>query len=361
MSRKRIKVNLPSGETIWLTGDTYDDAFANGLARFGNVQKQTPSKSGTTLRTFVDEVYFPAFIQGLAPTTIDNYNQYLNLNILPFMGDMDLAEINVATVQQFYDWMAHAAERGRKKNLNKKSIERISGLLGKIFRVAVEMKYIDETPIKKTLLRNNGEPAGHHKALSIADVDIVKQGIPSLKDERQRLYMALLVYAGMRPQEVLGLRWECIFFDEGYCSIERTVIYPNKTATIVQERGKTELSIRTVILPEAALQILRHTRKKKGYIIHGRTSEDPASYSTFKRTYTDAFRSLGMNGKYCNYDYRTTYGTELTENGFTSKQVADLMGHADTRMVETVYARRRHEGIMLHKEKLNEMNGKYVS
>ena len=36
----------------------------------------------------------------------------------------------------------------------------------------------------------------------------------------------------------------------------------------------------------------------------------------------------------------------MKESGKSSAQVADLMGHADTRMVERVYARTRHEGVM---------------
>ena len=44
----------------------------------------------------------------------------------------------------------------------------------------------------------------------------------------------------------------------------------------------------------------------------------------------------------------------------TSAQVADVMGHADTRMVETVYAPRRHEGIMKHKNTIELLNNNYA-
>ena len=44
----------------------------------------------------------------------------------------------------------------------------------------------------------------------------------------------------------------------------------------------------------------------------------------------------------------------------TSAQVADLMGHADTRMVETTYARTRHEGVMKHKYALENLNNFYA-
>ena len=44
----------------------------------------------------------------------------------------------------------------------------------------------------------------------------------------------------------------------------------------------------------------------------------------------------------------------------TSAQVADLMGHADTRMVGTVYARAREEGIKKRHGDLEKMNKQYA-
>lgn len=38
-----------------------------------------------------------------------------------------------------------------------------------------------------------------------------------------------------------------------------------------------------------------------------------------------------------------------------------MMGHADTRMVETVYARTRHEGIMKHRNMLDQLNQAYAT
>lgn len=74
-----------------------------------------------------------------------------------------------------------------------------------------------------------------------------------------------------------------------------------------------------------------------------------------QRTYRSAFEFLGIKG-YDNHDWRATYGTLLKEAGVTSAQVADLLGHADTRMVETVYAPRRYEGVMKHKDTVNALN-----
>ena len=357
--RRRYKVELESGDVVWMSGDSFGDAFRKGLNLYGQPAPE-PKRKAPTLKEFVDQTYRPSFIRGLAPKTVDTYEAYLKLNILPFLGEKKLDEITVATIQGFYDWMATAASRGRKKNLNEKTIERIGGLLSKIFRVAVEMNLIKESPIKKALLRNSGEPSGHYKAISREDMRRIKEAIPFLKVERERLYMALLAYAGMRPEEILGLRWNRVFLEEGYCQMVRTVTYATvegkNKSTVIRDVGKTKTSVRTVILPDAAIQVLKTASRKEGYVIGG---DKPLCYSAFKRTYERAFENLGMKGKCCNYDFRTTYGTELCEAGLTSKQVGDLMGHADTRMVETVYARSRHEGIMMQRNMLNRLNEKF--
>ena len=41
----------------------------------------------------------------------------------------------------------------------------------------------------------------------------------------------------------------------------------------------------------------------------------------------------------------------------TSAQVADLLGHQDTRMVETIYARTRHHSVMKQLEAIEQLNG----
>ena len=40
----------------------------------------------------------------------------------------------------------------------------------------------------------------------------------------------------------------------------------------------------------------------------------------------------------------------------SSALVADLLGHADTRMVETTYARARHEGIMKQRSEVEKLS-----
>lgn len=76
--------------------------------------------------------------------------------------------------------------------------------------------------------------------------------------------------------------------------------------------------------------------------------------------YRRAFSKLKIKGRFDNHDFRTTFGSQMKEMGLTAAQVADLMGHADTRMVETVYARARKSGIMKQRDAIESINSDYA-
>ena len=65
---------------------------------------------------------------------------------------------------------------------------------------------------------------------------------------------------------------------------------------------------------------------------------------------------LGISG-HTPYDFQTTFSTRAKESGQTSAQVADLLGHKDTRMVERIYARTRHHSVMNQLEIIEQING----
>lgn len=350
--RERIEVGKDeNGVSIfrWATGKNKRELLMNvarvmveyGLLKEITLEAKEPKKKTLTVKQFINEIYIPTFVERLGATTAENYRQYINNNIVPFMGSKRIDEVDVSTIQQFYDWMATARRRGRKKNLNKNTIERVGGLTRRIFKVAVEMGVIDDNPVKHTLLNIHAEEGSHHKALPDEEVRRIKRAIPLLSNRDERIYMGLLVYTGMRPEEVRGLCWENINLEKQYAMITQAVTYPTNSQPSIG-KPKTNHSARTVLLPTALIEILKPCAEEKGYICGGK---EPWCYSRATRTWKRAFANLGLEG-YCNYDFRTTYGTQLKEAGVSSAIVADLMGHADTRMVETIYAKTRHEGVI---------------
>jgi integrase len=314
-----------------------------------------------TVKDFIENVYKPTYFVGLAETTAETYRQFCEYNIYPFLGSIQISDVTVKTIQDFYNWMAEGEKHGRKANINADTIRRVGSFLSRILSVAVALKYIPENPINPLLLKNPGKKSKHHTALSEDDAIKARKKIPELKEERQRLFMGLLAYdTGMRPEEILGLRWEDINLEDGYLEIKRTVTYPDKNKPCLREGGKTEFSARTIIVNPALAGILKTASSRTGYVIHGRKSEDIISRSTYERTYREAFKELGIEGK-TPYDWRSTFATELCEQGYSTKIIADMMGHSTTRMVEKVYSTKRRAGILANRNIIDQKSEHYFS
>lgn len=310
------------------------------------------------LNEFIDNIYIPRFMAILSPTTQYSYRQFIDLNIKPFIGDRHMDLIDVSVIQEFMNWMATASTRGRKNDLNAATINRVCELVSRMYAIAIEMKIVADNPVKWKLLRNPGTPATHHKAATDEDVDEVKKKIPTIPTEQERLYAALIVYTGLRKEEVMGLRWENIDLEKRIGEVVRAVTYVGNSKLPIVKTPKTTASARVFIIAEPLADILSKCAKKQGYIIHGRNPEEPACHSTQRRIYKRSFTHLGIYGKYCNHDWRATFGTQLKEGGLTSAQVADMLGHSDTRMVETVYAPARKEGVIKNAAAVEALNKK---
>lgn len=279
-------------------------------------------------------------------TTIEEYRTHIS-RIKRFFKDVPLTGITTVSVQAFADWLAAGKKNGFRTDISEKTIERTLGTLKQIMTEAVEVEeLIPKMPYKPKLIVNNGPSSSHHKALPPDLYAQVLQTIPGISNDKERMFMALLATTGMRPEEIYGLRWEDVSPNWDFIHVCRSVTYPTKNKPVVNQT-KTESSNRYVNLLGWVSDILKPYARAAGFIFGG---EAPLCYATRSRLQKNAWQSSGLKNKgVCPYDFRANFATMLCEHGQTDKQVADLMGHADTRMVDTVYAPARKEGILMHK------------
>ena len=313
-------------------------------------------KHAKTLRQFIREDYRPAFTTNLSPTTIKSYTLFEENYIFPNIGDKPLDTITVKDIQTLMDWLAYGEKNGLQKNIVAGTIDRVKGHLATIFEIAKEMGLITDTPVKNKLLKNNGEDSSHHKAMLPAEYAEVRKKALTLSNPRHQLYACLLAYTGMRIEEILGLKWELVNLDEGYCMVQEVVTYPDKSLPFVDPDPKTESSARTVILPPPVVEVFRKHAKPCGFVLSaGRNPHEAMPYVTYQRMYRETFKELGIHGTYTNHDFRASYATWLKESGVEIASAADLMGHKDTRMMSRVYAPTRHESIISHQNLINSL------
>ena len=351
---------------------TYSDAHGNHHAiRLNGQSKQdtdlqfqeflgqplfSSRKPTKTLRQFILEDYRPTFTTSLSPTTLKSYALFEENYIFPNLGDKPLDTITVKDIQALMDWLACGKKNGLQKNIVAGTIDRVKGHLATIFEISKEMGLISETPVKNKLLKNNGMDSTHHRAMLPSEYTEVRKKSLTLSTPRHQLYACLLAYTGMRIEEILGLKWERVNLDGGYCIVQEVITYPDKSLPYIDPEPKTESSARTVILPPPVVEVFRKHARPSGYVLSaGRNPQEPMPYVTYQRMYRETFRELGIYGKYTNHDFRSSYATWLKENGVEISSAADLMGHKDTRMMSRVYAPTRHESIISHQDMINSL------
>lgn len=153
--------------------------------------------------------------------------------------------------------------------------------------------------------------------------------------------MALLAYTGVRLEELHGLMWEDVDLDNRFCIVKQVITHP-KNSHYPIDTPKSADSNRTIPHPLPLVEILRPSAQISGYILGG---GEPWCCLKMVRVFKHAKKHLSICG-FNNHDFRTTFASQVCEDWATSKECAALLGHANTCMVERIYARARHESTM---------------
>ncbi len=155
---------------------------------------------------------------------------------------------------------------------------------------------------------------------------------------------------GLRPGEVLGLPWKAIDFDERTLCVNQS-LQRLPGGELVIGPPKTD-SYRTVRLPDRVIVALRvhQVNQKKERLLapvwddHGLVFPSavgtPVDPSNLRRTVQDECKRARVRALSPN-EFRHTATTLLVEANVPIHQVADMLGHKDTRMLTKHYRHRR--------------------
>ena len=272
----------------------------------------------------------------LKPTTLKGYECILNSHFYPEWENTPLDRITTKSIQDFLC---------KKKHLSMKYLHDMRVFLSQIMESALRDEWITRNPATDSRLYNPSEKEGvGREALS---TDEVKSIIPSLYllDRMDRLYLALVIFTGMRRGEVLALRWEDIDLTENTISVQRNATYTNNQPFI--GTPKTKNGFRTVpISPNLLSNLL--PLGEKGYIISGGDPEKPLTLTAFRCMMKRINDTIDLCGA-TSHVFRHTIGTMLNDTGADVKTIQSILGQSDfkTTMDRYVHPRdsRKQEAI----------------
>lgn len=139
-----------------------------------------------------------------------------------------------------------------------------------------------------------------------------------------KIFFSLAFMTGLRPGELLGLKWEDINFEKKLIIVQRSI-----TNNKIKSSSKTKNHNRVVILPQVVLDLLQDYDSKSEWLFVSRNKSFFKNSLSVTKTY---FKPLLKKAKVkykTLYSTRHTYISLLRNSGISRDFVSELAGHSE--------------------------------
>lgn len=336
--RQRPKV---FGETAEEAQDNLDELRAE-LKKTGTV-----APKDLTVKHIMNDLLAHPPSDWKSPLTLRG-NETRIKRIVDDLGKVKIVKLNVKRVERFLDDLAD-------EGVSTDSIKRSRNLL----RLAIRRAQRDCPAIVQNVAALADPPSGTLRKSRAMNLGQIRALLASKLNPFWRAYMITGLMCGLRPGEILGLRWEDVDFDEGVLRVRKCLkALPDEKAgkrVLVLDDLKTEESRRSIQMPRlvvVALQTLRtdqaRWRLKLGaaYDVRGMglVFADRAGAPRWPQDVRRYFKVLCGRAKigeqWTPREMRHTFVSVLNHSGVDIEQIADAVGHINSTVTKVVY---RHQ------------------
>ena len=270
----------------------------------------------------------------LKPSTIRSYQSNLDSHIEPFFGARQLAEVTLASVQEFIKALLG-------KGLSAKTIGNVIVILKEMFKHAVQWGYLDANPVQYV-----ERPRGEDKEMDVFTPEEVRRLLDA-QDEPLRTLLLTAVLTGMRQGELFGLQWEDIDFARHQVHVRRS-LWHGTLGTPKSRRSRRAIDMPPTL--EQALQQQSTTRRSEFVFCSERGT--PLDADNFRHREFPAALQRAELRRIRFHDLRHTYTSLLIAHGAHPKYIQAQLGHAS---IQTTLDRYGHLMPQLHQSEAQKL------
>jgi integrase len=284
-----------------------------------------PTRSRVTFRTLAQQWQVDVLPTKYKHSTQKNHQHIMEKHLLPRFGDFALSDVTTQTIQSYVTHLTKAAYAP-------KSIDHIHDVLSAILRSAVKWGHLHANPARGVEMPRL-KTIRPKWAFTVEQATALAAQLPWLLP---RTLVGLALLTGLRRGELFALRWRDI--DEPNRSLHvRAAVYEG-----VFDDPKTLASLRTIPLPDAALQLLaawkaRAKRTAARELIFSTVSGKPISPNNVLRRWVWPACQVADLERATWLTFRRTYSSWAHDKGVPAKVVAQIMGHTKVDTTMNVY------------------------
>ncbi|HYY92892.1 MAG TPA: site-specific integrase [Pyrinomonadaceae bacterium] len=353
-----FKIRVPlgrdaAGRRKYHTETLHDTTPADADDRCKQLLKQVDSgeyfePSRTTLKEFIEREWLPQKErEGVrVASSMKAYRGVASRYIIPAIGHLPLARVTPKAVQELYNRMQDAGRYDA-------TMKPTRNVLGMVFRQAVLWRYLRANPAEGIKLPKAKNPPRAGRAFSRHEA---LRFIKAASEEPGDLAYLFHLFTGLRPEELAGLGWQHISFDEqsgcGVARVERAVLWPT-AREFVFAPPKTESGRRLVFFPghihraleahraEQAARALRLGAlwRECGLVFPRATGEPLDVRSAYAKRLRLLAARAEIKGRVTPYTLRYSFATLALLAGELDVSVSRQMGHAHPDFTKDVYVK----------------------
>ena len=307
------------------------------------------------------EVYIRYWLdKEIKPKKYNTYMSYRNVvenYAIPFLGNLNLIQINIGHIQKFYNDTANKF----------KSVARLAKV---VMETAMEYakgkNLIEVNPTTNVALPKTIEKKAYKTVIikeeQVLNIEQIKTLIEASKSTPIYLQVLFAVLMGLRKQEINALKYTDIDFVNrklylrlqlGRKTTDTIDDCPRKMLTKQEIKLKSYNSERILDIPDMVFEAILNEKQKYERNRHKRINDKtnpfydhkyiccstygkPRSKDFHRRYYLNLLKdndlpNIGF------HDLRHTYTTLLLANNYDLKAVSELLGHASTIITSNVY------------------------
>jgi integrase len=265
-------------------------------------------------------------------TTYRDYAGHVRNHIAPELGRLKLAKLTSAHVQALY----------RKKldsGLSPRTVNYIHATLHKALEQAVKWRLVpynvSDAAVKPRQERRET------LALTLEQVLTFLRVAREAQDRFEALYV-VAVFTGMRPGELLALRWSDLVLDgpKPEARVRRS-LSKDDSGRHIFKRTKTEKGRSVSLMPQVVEALSTHRRRQAEErlrysglwqdqdLVFPNTTGAPMDWDNLTaRNYRPLREAAGLPKNTRFYDLRHTFATLMLEQGENPKVVQEILGHS---------------------------------
>ena len=298
------------GKTYTVAGKTEAEVYRKIGKKKADLESGKRSQRRVTVRDYAK--------QWLATYHPDNvwYGNAVK-HIVDDLGRKYMTDITEATLQTFLNKKA--------ETYSKSYIMRIRLTLGQMFRKARKNHIIPDDPAEDLTIPPCKE--GHRRAITGEERQTI---LTVTENHRGRLFVRLMLYCGLRPQEASVLQWKHIDLKNNVLHIRQA----RKHDSGEIGAPKSASGIRDIPIPKT-LRTELHPGDPEAFVCSWKSG-----YLTAKNV-ADMWQSIKKAGSLPDdldlYCLRHTYCTDLQKAGVPINIAKELMGHSSIQITANIY------------------------